>query len=71
MRDNLAQLERDLAGGGGPMPPRVTLLDGDYLRATTAAELSWVDGVIDELRSGALTWSGEELVEAAQRFLSG
>jgi len=68
LRDNLARLERNLAVDSGPMPPRVTLLDGDYLRATTAAELSWVCGVVDELRSGALTWSEEELVEAAKSF---
>ena len=53
LRDNLARLERDLAGGAGPLPPRVTLLDGDYLRAITAAELNWVAVVIDELESGA------------------
>jgi len=69
LRDNLARLEHELAGDPGPLPPRVTLLDGDYLRAITAAELNWVAGVIDELRSGALTWSGEELAEAAQAFL--
>ena len=70
LRDNLASLERDLAGDSGPMPPRVTLLDADYLRATTAAELSWVCGIVNELRSGALIWSGEELAEAAKSFLT-
>jgi len=69
LRDNLVRLEHDLAGDSGPLPPRVTLLDADYLRAITDAELRWVSGVVDELRSGALTWSGEELAEAAQAFL--
>src|SRR6266568_841422 len=45
--------------------PRVTLLDDEYLRAVTAAELSWVSGVIDDLRTGALTWSEEELARIA------
>jgi DNA-binding PadR family transcriptional regulator len=69
LADNLARLERELAGDGGPLPPRVTLLDGDFLRASTAAELDWVRGVVAELRSGALSWSGQELLEAAQSFL--
>jgi hypothetical protein len=70
LRENLSRLERDLAGGGGPEPPRVMLLDADYLRATTAAELSWVAGVVDELRTGALTWNAQELLEAARSFLA-
>src|SRR5207237_5850892 len=51
LRDDLARLERDLARDCGPLPPRVTLLDGDYLRPITAAELNGVAGVIDEVRS--------------------
>jgi hypothetical protein len=34
-----------------------------------AAELKWLTGVIDELRSGSLTWSGEGLREASKAFL--
>ena len=70
LRENLSRLELELAGEPGSLPPRVTLLDGDFLRATTAAELNWVSGVIDELRSGALTWSGQELRDAATAFLT-
>ena len=33
------------------------------------AELSWVRGVIDDLRAGRLTWSEEWLRELAARFL--
>jgi hypothetical protein len=53
----------------GPLPPRVTLLETEYVRAATAAELEWIRGILDELRSGALNWSEAELVEAAQFFL--
>jgi len=70
VRDNLAELERDLAGDSGPMPPRVTLLETEYLRAVTAAELDWVTAIIDDLRTGALTWSHAELVETAKSFLA-
>jgi DNA-binding PadR family transcriptional regulator len=70
LRQHLAALERALEGGeSGPRPPRVALLDADYLRMTAAAELAWLDGVIAELRSGALTWSREELAEAAATTL--
>ena len=69
LRGSLAALERELAGGPGPLPPRVTLLDTDYLRAMTAAELDWLGGVVNDLRTGALTWSPEELLEASKSFL--
>ncbi|MFE0383159.1 PadR family transcriptional regulator [Streptomyces bungoensis] len=46
--------------------PRVTLLEGEYLRAMTAAELDWIRAVTDDLRSGRLSWSLEELIGFAQ-----
>jgi hypothetical protein len=69
LRDNLARMEHDLAGDAGPMPPRVTLVEMEYLRAMSTAELDWVTGIVDELRSGKLTWSQEELAETAKSFL--
>jgi hypothetical protein len=68
--DNLAKLERDLAGDVGRLPPRVTLPETEYLRAVTAAELDWVSGVMADLRTGALSWSQAELAETAKSFLS-
>jgi hypothetical protein len=65
LRDNLAGLERVL-GGELDHLPRVTLLETEYLRAVTAAELGWVDSVTEDLRTGALTWSYEQLAEIAQ-----
>jgi DNA-binding PadR family transcriptional regulator len=46
--------------------PRVTMLEGEYLRAMTAAELDWIRGVTGDLRSGRLSWSLEELSGFAQ-----
>jgi DNA-binding PadR family transcriptional regulator len=66
LRENLARLDRELAAESGP--PRLFLLETEYLRAVTAAEISWVDGVVEDLRKGALTWSYEELAEIAKRF---
>jgi DNA-binding PadR family transcriptional regulator len=67
LRKNLAGLERDLEGHSGTLP-RVTLLESEYQRAVTAAELSWLSDVVDDLRTGVLTW-GYELADMAASFL--
>jgi DNA-binding PadR family transcriptional regulator len=64
----LAELDADLEQYTGTLP-RVTLMDDEYLRAVMAAELAWLDGVIADLRSGALSWS-EEMLELAEAELS-
>lgn len=66
LRDTLAKLDRELAAGAGP--PRLFLLESEYLRAVTAAEVSWVSGVIEDLRKGTLTWTYEELAETVKAF---
>ena len=68
LRENLARLNATLAASGSV--PRVALLDDEYLRAVTAAELAWIDGVLDDLRTGALTWDREQLAAAAAQDLS-
>ena len=69
LRAHLVGLERTLSGEMQPMPPRVTLVETEYLRAMTATELDWVNGIAAELRSGTLSWSQEELVESVKSFL--
>ena len=69
-RENLARLEHDLTAFSGSLP-RVTLLDDEYLRAVTAAELNWISGVLDDLRTGVMTWSEEELTGLANEELTG
>jgi hypothetical protein len=49
----------------------VTLLEDEHARAVTGAELTWVEGVLDDLRSGAFTWSEEQLTSVAAKDLSG
>jgi DNA-binding PadR family transcriptional regulator len=63
LRQSLAGLDADL-GANSPGLPRVTLLETEYLRAVTAAELGWVEGILRDLASGALSWSYEELSAA-------
>ncbi|BAW04453.1 PadR family transcriptional regulator [Nocardia seriolae] len=41
--------------------PRITLLEDEYARAVTAAELHWLEGVLADLADGSLTWSWESL----------
>lgn len=62
LRQNLAELESEL--GTNDQLPRVTLLETEYLRAVTAAELGWLEAVIGELATGTLSWSEEELAAA-------
>jgi DNA-binding PadR family transcriptional regulator len=47
--------------------PRVTMLESEYLRAVTAAELDWVRSVVSDLESGALTWDGDSLRALAEQ----
>ena len=65
LRESLAALDEQL-GGTYDHLPRVTLIETEYQRAVAAAELGWVDGVVADLRSGELHWSGEELARIAQ-----
>ncbi|GAA2168720.1 PadR family transcriptional regulator [Actinomadura napierensis] len=66
--ERLRALEKDLAGLDASLGeeekmglPRITMLETEYLRAVTAAETGWVRSVVDDLRSGRLTWSKEML----------
>lgn len=68
--ETLAGLDHDLAGESGHLP-RVTMLETEYLRAVTAAELSWLHGVVDDLRSGDLGWTYEELAAAVDDDAAG
>jgi DNA-binding PadR family transcriptional regulator len=68
VRADLAGLEAGLQTYSATLP-RVTLLEDEYRRAMVAAELAWLTGVLDDLRSGALTWS-EDLADLARSYLS-
>jgi DNA-binding PadR family transcriptional regulator len=69
LREHLAELDRGLAGEVYPLPPRLFLLETEYIRAVTAAELEWVSRIVAELGDGTLTWTREELIETAKAFL--
>jgi len=64
LRVSLIGLEHTLDTQAGSLP-RVVLIEDEYRRTMTKAELHWVEEVIEDLRSGALTWS-EDIFDAAQ-----
>ena len=66
LAESLAEQEKGLAEVQVYGLPRVTMLESEYLRTMTAAELDWVRAVADDLRSGRLSWTLEELIGFAQ-----
>jgi DNA-binding PadR family transcriptional regulator len=64
----LAETEAALTAAPAELP-RLFLLEEEYRRAMLDTELAWVRGVIEELRSGSLTWSYEWLKQIAAAFL--
>ena len=68
LQDALHAAEQELAAAATGLP-RLFLLEEEYRKTMLAAELSWVRGVIEDLREGRLTWSEEWLRELAAKFL--
>lgn len=66
LRKSVAALDRELTDESGP--PRLFLLETEYLRDVTRAELHWVERVVEDLKSGRLDWSMEQLTEVARHF---
>ena len=56
----LAEIEADLQTPEDVLP-RLFLLEEELMSATLQAELNWVRGLIDDLRSGALIWNTDWL----------
>jgi DNA-binding PadR family transcriptional regulator len=68
LEQSLAALDRELKQYSAALP-RVTVLETEYQRAVTVAELAWVNGAVDDLRTGRLTWSEDDFSTAAQAYL--
>jgi DNA-binding PadR family transcriptional regulator len=67
LRRQLAAMEANLQSIASL--PRAVAMDDEYQRAMISAELAWVDDVVADMRSGALTWSEEQLEPFAQASL--
>jgi DNA-binding PadR family transcriptional regulator len=61
------RLDGELRRGLG-LVPRLFLLELEYLRATLATELAWVQSIVAELASGRLTWDEQWLRAVAAQF---
>lgn len=58
LAQQIAEIDETLRSLVGELP-RLFLLEEELVRATLTAELQWVRTVIEDLRSGQLTWSDE------------
>nr|WSX53859.1 PadR family transcriptional regulator [Streptomyces sp. NBC_00974] len=61
LAEKVDELEAAMAAEVDRGLPRITRLETEYLRAVTAAELEWVRTVADDLRTGVLAWSKDQL----------
>ncbi len=66
LRAQVAGLKAVLEDPAGP--PRLYLIETEFIHRVAAAELDWVSAVIEDLRSGRLTWSRESIAEDVRRF---
>jgi DNA-binding PadR family transcriptional regulator len=64
MEARLAELDAQL-DATRPALPRIVLIETEYTRAITAAEVRWLGSLIDDLKSGNLTWNHEQLAAQA------
>lgn len=46
--------------------PKIAMLESDYLRTTTAAEVRWLRSVIGDLQSSRLTWDPADLIAISE-----
>jgi DNA-binding PadR family transcriptional regulator len=68
LRATLTTLGTELARYSESLP-RVTLLEVEYQRAVTAAALTWVESVIEDLAQQKLTWTDNDFSDAADAYL--
>jgi hypothetical protein len=66
LRESVLALDRELQSESGP--PRLFLIETEYVRTVTAAELKWVESVVHDLRAGKLQWKMEDLADIAKNF---
>lgn len=61
LRAGHSELETGIAQAVRFGLPRVTMLEDEYQRAVTEAEIRWLEGVVADLADGTLTWTWESL----------
>src|SRR5215207_6628499 len=67
LEDEAARIDSQFGRAAAEGLPRLFLLETEYQRATLEAELEWVRAVVDDLRTGRLTWSKEWLRQFSEQ----
>jgi DNA-binding PadR family transcriptional regulator len=67
LEDEAARIDSQFKRAAAEGLPRLFLLETEYQRATFEAELEWVRAVVDDLRTGRLTWSEEWLSQFSEQ----
>jgi DNA-binding PadR family transcriptional regulator len=70
LESEIAQLTKRQRAARGRVE-RINLIEEEYLAAMWRAELRWVRGVLDELRSGRFSWRLEEILRQPSAAASG
>jgi DNA-binding PadR family transcriptional regulator len=68
LRHELARMDALRASAEAMQVPRLFLLESELMYATLKTELDWVTSVVDDLKTGSVTWSESWLREVAERF---
>ena len=69
VQDRLTHLDSQLQDYRDAVP-RIALIETEYQRAVVDAEARWLSSVIDELKSGKLTWNQDQIAaQAAETVL--
>lgn len=64
----LAELDGQLEQAR-PTAPRIVLIESEYSRAVISAEVDWLTSVVDDIKSGKLSWDRDKLAAlAAEEF---
>ncbi len=69
-RGELEHMRHELARVAGELP-RIVLIENEYAIAHLETDVAWIAKVLEDLRTGALTWTYDDLVETARRMGSG
>lgn len=67
LKATVASLDEDLEQYSQRVP-RVALIETEYQRAVSAAELAWVREVLEDLRTGTLSWTKADFASAADAY---
>ena len=67
LEDEAARIDSQFGRAAAEGLPRLFLLETEYQRATLETELEWVRAVVEDLRTGRLTWSEEWLSKFAEQ----